>query len=51
MLELLRYGGELSEQSQGAFDMTVEPLMNLWGFGPQARVEGSQRRADRRGAP
>ncbi|MGV8514827.1 FAD:protein FMN transferase, partial [Pseudomonas aeruginosa] len=33
------YGGELSEQSQGAFDMTVEPLMNLWGFGPQARVE------------
>lgn len=39
MLELLRYGGELSEQSQGAFDMTVEPLMNLWGFGPQARVE------------
>lgn len=39
MLELLQYGGELSEQSQGAFDMTVEPLMNLWGFGPQARVE------------
>ncbi|EDY86323.1 thiamin biosynthesis lipoprotein ApbE [gamma proteobacterium HTCC5015] len=27
----------LSEQSQGAFDVTVGPLVNLWGFGPEAR--------------
>ncbi|WP_374439544.1 FAD:protein FMN transferase [Pseudomonas panipatensis] len=39
MLALLRYGDELSVASAGAFDLTVEPLMNLWGFGPQARSE------------
>ena len=25
----------LSEQSDGAFDVTVGPLVNAWGFGPQ----------------
>lgn len=30
---------ELAEISQGAFDPTVGPLVNLWGFGPQARGE------------
>lgn len=39
MLKLWRYGEELSQQSGGAFDLTVEPLMNLWGFGPQSRRE------------
>ncbi len=29
----------ISQQSQGAFDMTVGPLVNLWGFGPGAVVE------------
>ena len=27
----------LSEQSAGAFDVTVGPLVSLWGFGPEAR--------------
>lgn len=39
VLELVRVGEQLSEQSEGAFDLTVEPLLNLWGFGPQARAE------------
>ncbi|MGC4011488.1 MAG: FAD:protein FMN transferase [Pseudomonas sp.] len=39
MLTLWRYGEQLSQQSSGAFDLTVEPLMNLWGFGPQSRSE------------
>lgn len=39
MLQLWRYGEQLSQQSGGAFDLTVEPLMNLWGFGPQSRSE------------
>ena len=39
MLTLWRYGEALSQQSGGAFDLTVEPLMNLWGFGPQSRAE------------
>ncbi len=39
VLELLRAGDELSRESDGAFDLTLEPLLNLWGFGPQARGE------------
>ncbi|QLG94273.1 FAD:protein FMN transferase [Pseudomonas yamanorum] len=37
ILHLIRTGEQLSQASDGAFDLTVEPLMNLWGFGPQAR--------------
>nr|WP_239482054.1 FAD:protein FMN transferase [Pseudomonas insulae] len=37
--ELVGFGTRLSDDSGGAFDLTVEPLMNLWGFGPQSRGE------------
>ena len=39
ILELVRVGEKLSVQSEGSYDLTVEPLLNLWGFGPQAREE------------
>ncbi|OYQ00785.1 thiamine biosynthesis protein ApbE [Pseudomonas mandelii] len=39
ILKLIRFAQQLSEQSEGAYDLTVEPLLNLWGFGPQAREE------------
>ncbi|SFO90976.1 FAD:protein FMN transferase [Pseudomonas borbori] len=39
MLEVVRMGLQLAQESGGAFDPTLEPLLNLWGFGPQARVE------------
>ncbi len=39
VLQLVRVGEQLSRQSDGAFDLTVEPLLDLWGFGPQAREE------------
>jgi len=39
ILELIRVGEQLSVQSDGSYDLTVEPLLNLWGFGPQARGE------------
>ncbi|PSS59135.1 FAD:protein FMN transferase [Pseudomonas sp. BBP2017] len=39
VLELIRVGEQLSQQSDGAFDLTVEPLLDLWGFGPQSRFE------------
>ena len=39
LLELIRVGEQLSQQSEGSYDLTVEPLMNLWGFGPQGREE------------
>jgi len=39
ILELVRVGEQLSQQSEGSYDLTVEPLLNLWGFGPQGREE------------
>ena len=39
ILQLVRVGEQLSIDSDGSFDLTVEPLLNLWGFGPQARNE------------
>ncbi|HSC82621.1 MAG TPA: FAD:protein FMN transferase [Pseudomonas sp.] len=37
VLELVRFGEQLSVASDGAFDLTVQPLLELWGFGAQAR--------------
>lgn len=34
LLEVLDMSGMIYEQSNGAFDVTVGPLVNLWGFGP-----------------
>ncbi|KAA5843467.1 FAD:protein FMN transferase [Pseudomonas chlororaphis] len=39
VLRLIEIGQQLSRDSQGSFDLTVEPLLNLWGFGPQGRGE------------
>ena len=39
LLQLVRAGQDLAQESSGAFDLTLEPLLNLWGFGPQARAE------------
>jgi thiamine biosynthesis lipoprotein len=34
---VMQFSLQLAEQTQGAFDPTVEPLVNLWGFGPDGR--------------
>lgn len=39
VLKLVRLGEVLWRESGGAFDLSVEPLMDLWGFGPQSREE------------
>ena len=31
-------GQQVSRDTQGAFDVTVGPLVNLWGFGPAGRI-------------
>lgn len=36
VLMLLQAGNTLAEQSAGALDLTLEPLLNLWGFGPKS---------------
>lgn len=35
VLELVSAGNRLHGESGGAFDLTLEPLLNLWGFGPK----------------
>ena len=35
LLEVLDSAARISTSSQGAFDVTVGPLVDLWGFGPQ----------------
>ncbi len=35
--EVLAISEKISRKSGGAFDITVGPLVNLWGFGPQKR--------------
>lgn len=39
MWQVLKLSQSVSEKSEGAFDITVMPLVNLWGFGPMAQVE------------
>jgi len=33
---VMSYALELAQRSDGAYDITVGPLVNLWGFGPEA---------------
>jgi len=39
MLIVLEAALETSRKSDGAFDITVAPLVNLWGFGPEGRPQ------------
>ncbi|MCZ6852361.1 MAG: FAD:protein FMN transferase [Gammaproteobacteria bacterium] len=34
LVKVIQAAAKLSEASEGAFDVTVGPLVNLWGFGP-----------------
>ena len=38
LLEVLDRASRVSAATQGAFDVTVGPLVDLWGFGPQIRT-------------
>lgn len=39
LFEVLQKAEEISTMTGGAFDVTIGPVVNLWGFGPQARPE------------
>lgn len=41
MIEVLLLAEEISRQSEGAFDITIGPLVNLWGFGPVIQQDDS----------
>ena len=38
LLDVLDSASRISTASQGAFDVTVGPLVDLWGFGPEYRT-------------
>ena len=39
LIEVLAISHSVSEASNGAFDITVGDVVNLWSFGPEARPE------------
>ncbi|TQV81344.1 FAD:protein FMN transferase [Exilibacterium tricleocarpae] len=39
LFDVLRISHRISELSGGAFDPTVGPLVDLWGFGPEPRTQ------------
>ncbi|OZB12795.1 MAG: FAD:protein FMN transferase ApbE [Marinobacter sp. 34-60-7] len=39
LFEVIQTAQAISELSDGAFDITIGPIVNLWGFGPEARPE------------
>ncbi|OHY73095.1 FAD:protein FMN transferase [Marinobacter sp. AC-23] len=39
LFEVLARSDEISRLTDGAFDVTIGPVVNLWGFGPDARPE------------
>lgn len=43
---ILSLSFHMSELTNGAFDITVAPLVNLWGFGPEAKKEVTQAMVD-----
>ncbi len=38
LMELLRFGALLNKATGGRFDLTVAPLIELWGYGPARRT-------------
>jgi len=44
--ELLDLSQEISKTTQGAFDLTIGPLVNVWGFGPGGQVSEPPSAAD-----
>jgi thiamine biosynthesis lipoprotein len=46
LVALAEQARRVSERSGGAFDVTVGPLVNLWGFGPEVKADQIPDQAD-----
>ena len=46
LVKLVDVARQVSEASDGAFDITVGPLVNLWGFGPELRPDALPAQTD-----
>jgi thiamine biosynthesis lipoprotein len=44
--DLFRKSVEVSEMTDGAFDVTVGPLVKAWGFGPDSHKDFTERKRD-----
>jgi len=42
IIEMLDLAGEVSERSNGAFDVTIAPVVDLWDFSPDGRGVGGR---------
>ncbi len=45
-IELFNKSLEINKETHGALDLTVGPLVNAWGFGPEKRVQIDSARID-----
>ena len=43
--EVFRHARSISEETKGAFDITVEPLVDAWGFGPGGAISRRSKRS------
>jgi thiamine biosynthesis lipoprotein len=39
LAEMVKFSQELSKETNGAFDVTIAPLVDLWGFGAKGHVK------------
>ena len=46
LLELLRHSQWMHRETGGAFDPTIAPVVNLWGFGPVGKTRSTIPTAD-----
>lgn len=46
LYEVLSLAQQISERTHGAYDISVGPLVNLWGFGPKGRITKAPSDAD-----
>lgn len=45
-MNVFRAGQKVAKETNGAFDLSVAPLVNYWGFGPEARTNVDSAQAD-----
>ena len=44
--DVFRLSMQVSRETDGAFDITIAPLVNAWGFGPQGKKELTEQEVD-----
>ena len=45
-IDMIDFSRRINQMSAGAFDITVGPLVNAWGFGPDTKKQPSKKTID-----